>query len=75
MVRESKRRANAKYDKANTTGIYLKLNNNTDNDILDHLQSISNKQGYIKELIRENIKKGTEIKIRKEVKHGRSSNT
>ena len=75
MVRESKRRANAKYDKANTTGIYLKLNNNTDNDILDHLQSISNKQGYIKELIRENIKKGTEIKIRKEVKHGRSCNT
>lgn len=57
MARESQRKANAKYDKANTTGIYLKLNNNTDIDILDHLQSISNKQGYIKELIRENIKK------------------
>ena len=57
MVRESQRKANAKYDKANTTGIYLKFNNNTDNDILDHLQSISNKQGYIKDLIRENIKK------------------
>ena len=57
MVRESQRRANAKYDKVNTTGIYLKFNNNTDNDILDHLQNISNKQGYIKELIRENIKK------------------
>lgn len=57
MVRESQKRANAKYDKANTTGIYLKFNNNTDTDILDHLQSISNKQGYIKELIRENMKK------------------
>ena len=57
MVRESQRRATAKDEKANTTGIYLKFNNNTDNDILDHLQSISNKQGYIKELIRENIKK------------------
>ena len=40
MARESQRKANAKYDKANTTGIYLKFNNNTDNDILDHLQSI-----------------------------------
>lgn len=59
MARESQRRANAKYDKVNTTGIYLKFNNNTDIDILDHLKSISNKQGYIKELIRKDIKKAT----------------
>ena len=59
MVRESQKRANAKYDRANTTRLYIKLNNNTDADVLDHLQNISNKQGYIKSLIREDIKKTT----------------
>lgn len=59
MVRESQKRANAKYDRANTARLYIKLNNNTDADILDHLQNISNKQGYIKSLIREDIKKTT----------------
>ena len=57
MVRESKLRANAKYDKQNTTGLYLKLNKNTDIDIIERLSAQENKQGYIKELIRENIKK------------------
>ena len=59
MVRESQRKANAKYDRANTTRVYIKLNNNTDTDILDHLQNIINKQGYIKSLIREDIRKAT----------------
>ena len=57
MVRESKLRANAKYDKQNTTGLYLKLNKNTDIDIIVRLSAQENKQGYIKLLIRENIKK------------------
>ena len=57
MVRESKLRANAKYDKQNTTGLYLKLNKNTDIDIIERLSAQENKQGYIKLLIRENIKK------------------
>ena len=57
MVRESKLRANAKYDKQNTTGLYLKLNKNTDIDIIERLSAQENKQGYIKLLIRDDIKK------------------
>ena len=57
MVRESKLRANAKYDKQNTTGLYLKLNKNTDIDIIERLSAQENKQGYIKLLIRYDIKK------------------
>lgn len=45
----------AKYDKAHTTNISLKLNNGTDADILKKLDSIPNKQGYIKQLIRNDI--------------------
>lgn len=57
MVRESQLRANAKYDKNNTTGLYLKLNKNTDIDIIERLSAQENKQGYIKLLIRDDIKK------------------
>lgn len=44
-----------KYDKAHTKGLYLKLNKETDKDILAHLDKQENKQGYIKKLIREDI--------------------
>lgn len=55
MTSESQKRASAKYDKINTTQVNLKLNNNTDADILNKLENVPNKQGYIKELIREDI--------------------
>lgn len=45
-------RASAKYDKAHTKGIYLKLNLETDKDIIEFLAGVENVQGYIKELIR-----------------------
>ena len=54
---EAKRRASAKYDKANTKGLYLKLNITTDADIIAHLSAKENVQGYIKNLIRDNMKK------------------
>ena len=38
--------------KATHKGIYLKLNEDTDKDILERLDKQENKQGYIKELIR-----------------------
>lgn len=48
-----------KYDAANTTQIHLKLNLNTDADILARLEQVSKqeggKQGYIKKLIRQDI--------------------
>ena len=55
MVSDSKRKANAKYDKAHCKGVYLKLNNETDKDILEKLASVPNVQGYIKQLIRQDI--------------------
>lgn len=49
--------ASIKYDRDNTKRIFIKLNTNTDIDILDHLENKPNKQGYIKELIRNDMKK------------------
>ena len=51
--------ANAKYDAKNTVQVHLKLNLNTDGDILARLDEVSEygggKQGYIKALIRQDI--------------------
>jgi len=46
----------AKYDAANTVQIRLKLNRKTDADIIALLDSTENKQGLIKQLLREFIK-------------------
>lgn len=45
-----------RYDRKNTTRLYIKLNNNTDSDILEALDKVENKQGYIKELIRKDLR-------------------
>ena len=57
MTSEAQKRAQAKYDKANTTQIILKLNKKTDADILEKLQGVDNRQGYIKELIRQDLER------------------
>lgn len=49
--------AQARYDKANTKGIYLKLNRSTDEDIIERLEQVGNVQGYIKDLIRKDLSK------------------
>lgn len=55
---EVAKRAQEKYDKANIKGLYLKLNINTDADILARLEQVAEgKQGYIKRLIREDMEK------------------
>lgn len=54
---ESQIRASVKYNKENTVQISLKLNRSTDADLIDSLNRIANKQGYIKELIRRDITK------------------
>ena len=41
----------------NTVVKTLKLNKNTDSDILEKLESVDNVQGYLKELIRRDIMK------------------
>ena len=43
------------YDKHNTVKVTIKLNLNTDKDILDYLDKSGNKQGTIKRLIREDM--------------------
>ena len=55
MQTEAMKKAKAKYDKGNTKQIILKLNLKTDKDILDLLQRVENKQGYIKQLIRKDM--------------------
>lgn len=57
MATQGRLRAVAKYDAKATKRLYIKLNKGTDADILHYLESISNKQGYIKELIRADMKK------------------
>lgn len=47
----------AEYDKANTVQVKMKLNKKTDADIIERLNEVSNKQGYIKELIRKDMSK------------------
>ena len=57
MTSKAQIRAVAKYDAKNTKQIMLKFNLKTDKDILMKLDSVENKQGYIKDLIREDILK------------------
>lgn len=52
MATKAQSRASAKYDKNHTKGIYLKLNKETDANIIDYLKEVDNVQGYIKNLIR-----------------------
>ena len=52
---ESQIKASIKYNKENTVQISLKLNRTTDADLIDSLNRIENKQGYIKDLIRRDI--------------------
>ena len=61
MTTNAQLRAQAKYDKNNTKQIVLKLNLGSDADILAKLSDESNKQGYLKKLIREDIKGDTAI--------------
>lgn len=45
------------YEKNNCTRVSIKLGNKTDADIIECLNRQDNKQGYIKQLIREDISK------------------
>lgn len=58
MATEAQKRAQKKYDDANKDKfkcIQLKLNRETDADILEKLASVSSMQGYIKDLIRADL--------------------
>lgn len=53
----SKYAAQARYNDRTRKRIPFNLNTNTDQDILNHLKSIDNVQGYIKRLIRDDMQK------------------
>jgi hypothetical protein len=48
---ENKIKRNAEYNKNNTVRLEIKINKNTEAEILQHLEQIPNKSGYIKNLI------------------------
>ena len=54
---DAQKRAVAKYDAANTKSHLLKLNKNTDADIIAHLNQQPNKLAYLKKLIRDDMEK------------------
>ena len=58
MWDKNREKAQKKYNEKMTKGVYLKLNIGTDKDILDKLDSVNNKQRYIKDLIRKDISNG-----------------
>ena len=58
MTTEAQKRAQKRYDEANKDKfrmIHLKLNRETDADVIEKLEQSENIQGYIKELIRADI--------------------
>ena len=57
MITDAQKRAIEKYDRAHTRQYHLKLNLTTDADIIEHLNRQQSIQGYIKDLIRRDIKK------------------
>lgn len=59
MARDPKRAviASNKYNKLHTRSVTLRFNLKTDADILEQLDKVGNKCGYVKNLIREDMKK------------------
>ena len=55
MASKAKIRANNKSNKKNTTTICVRLSYNTDADIIQKLNKVDSKMGYIKKLIRKDL--------------------
>lgn len=55
MTSEAQLKAIEKYDSQNTLRMSFKFNKNTDADVIQKLNTVPSKQGYIKDLIRKDI--------------------
>lgn len=55
MATEAQKKASANYAKKMTKCVNLAFNKKTDADILEKLDQVDSKMGYIKKLIREDI--------------------
>lgn len=56
MATQAQLAAGKRYDQTHTKKYCLKLNLETDSDIIQHLEKRKPMQGYIKQLIREDMK-------------------
>ena len=56
MASEAQRKASRKYSKEMTKVFPIKVNKKTEKDIYEHLENTDNVNGYMKQLIRDNIK-------------------
>lgn len=65
MTTPAQRRAIARYDAENTVQIHLKLNKTTDADIIEKLEAVESKNGYIKGLIRADCDTNCDTKLKK----------
>lgn len=57
MRTEAQKKADAKYKAAHTVRLVIDLYKSTDSEIIEKLGSVESKAGYIKQLIREDLKK------------------
>ena len=67
---ESQKKAQAKYVKTHTKTITIRFNLRGDRDILDKLESTGNMQGYIKNLIRNDIKTAPVVSTQEYIHYG-----
>lgn len=58
MYNEKKKISNARSDKRNAKTYLIKLSKNTDADIINLLDSVENRNGFIKSLLRAYLKRG-----------------
>ena len=56
MATEAQRKAVKRYNQAATIQLAIRLNKRTDADIVAHLETVKSKAGYIKQLIRDDIR-------------------
>ena len=54
---EAQKRAIVKFEKANVVRVQIKLNKRTDADIIAVMEQQESKQGFIKQCIREHMKR------------------
>ena len=57
MTSEATKAAKARYDAKTAKYYSLKLNTNTDSEMIEHLAKQENVQGYLKDLIRKDMAK------------------
>lgn len=57
MTTEAAKAAKARYDSKTARYFSLKLNRNTDKELIEHLERQESIQAYIKKLIQEDMKK------------------